>query len=364
MLSFYDLKTLRKYLPSEFSSHEGTIAMLPYRTDIWRDNAMHAQRLVLEIVDIISRHEKVYLCVYKEKIAIDLPQFNANVVVIDVPYDDIWARDISPLFLIANEQLTGANFQFNAWGGKEEGSYYPWDNDANFADNICDFLSVDSLLIDFVVEGGALAHNGVKLIITTESVLLNKNRNPFATKKDFEVVFHDYFGIEKVIWLNRGFFFDETDGHVDVFLNFIDEHNLFLAWTDDRNNPQYNVLHEAYLKLSNETAVDGKPLNVHKLLMPSPMEISECEAAGIVQHQNAIKRTPAMKLYPTYNNAYIFNDGVLVPTFNCPEDDCAVNLYRKHFPGRTIFPLYSKEILIGGGNYHCILHEIPRRFLR
>ena len=335
--------------------------MLPYRTDIWRENAVHAQKLILEIVDIISRHEKVYLCIFREKVLIELPQFNANVVIVDLAYDDIWARDISPLFLMTNEQLVGGKFGFNAWGGKEEGSYYPWDNDANFADAICNHLGISSFKVDYVLEGGALAHNGAKLVVTTESVLLNKNRNPFATKDEFELMFHEFFGIEKIVWLKRGFYFDETDGHIDVFLNFIDEHNLFLAWTDDEKNPQYEILHEAYQSLSNETALDGQPLIVHKLPMPNPMEITECEAAGITQHDSAIKRLPAMKLYPTYNNAYIFDGGVLVPTFNCSEDNYAIKQYQKHFPNRTVYPLFSKEILIGGGNYHCILHEIPRR---
>jgi len=361
VLDIRGLKTSKKLLPSEFSSHEATIVMLPYRKDIWRDDAKHAQEVIFSIVQIISKHERVYFCVDRKQTQVSLPSLNSNVVLCDVAYDDIWARDISPLFLFVDDSLVGARFGFNAWGGKDEGSYWPWDNDAVFPTKFCDILGINSFEVDLILEGGALAYNGANLIVTTESVLLNRNRNPNATKAQIEQLFFECFGIEKIIWIKRGFDFDETNGHIDVFLNFVDEYNIMLAWTEDSSNPQYPILHEVEEQLKTATAVDGKPFEIHKTLMPMPMRITAEEAAGIIQHDSALTRAADLRLYPTYNNAYIFNGGVLVPTFNCPEDEIAVKQFQNLFPDRIVYPLYSKEILIGGGNFHCILHEIPRR---
>lgn len=346
-------------LPAEFFSHSFTIALFPFRPDIWRENAKYAQRLMLSVIDIISQREKVLLCINRPLSSVTLPPFNANIILVEICYDDIWARDISPFFVNMNNKLHGVNFGFNAWGGLEQGSYYPWDNDASFSNALCDFLKINSTKIALILEGGAIANNGAGVIVTTESVLLNPNRNPHSSRGDFEIIFQEHFGIQKVIWLKRGLYYDETDGHIDVFLNFVDEHNVLLAWTDDANNPQYSVLNQAYATLMAETALDGKPFVIHKLPMPEPMSITEVEASGIVQHDGAIRRVANTMLYPTYNNAYIFNGGVLVPVFDSPMDKQAIDIYRKLFSDRIIYPIYSKEFLIGGGNFHCIFHEIP-----
>lgn len=352
------LKYISK-LPAEFSTHRGTIAMFPFRADIWRDGAKHAQELLVAAINLIAKHEKVILCTKNpldEKV-MDILDPNIEIVYID--YDDIWARDISPFFSIVNGKLHGVCFDFNAWGGINEGSYYPWDKDAAFARSICNYLSIDSTVSDLVVEGGALIHNGEGLAIVTESVLLNKNRNPNISKERFEAEFYHLLGIKKIIWLRKGFDQDETDGHIDVFLNFVDTHNLLLAWTEDIQNPQYSILHEIYEKLTVSTTVDGKKLCIHKLLMPNPIIVTSEESMGIEKNEYAIERKAGMTLYPTYNNAYIFNGGVLVPIFGVEQDKAAIDCYRKIFPKRKIYPLYSKEFLIGGGNYHCIFHEIP-----
>lgn len=352
------LKDISK-LPAEFSNHRGTIAMFPFRTDIWRDGAKYAQNLLITAVNLIAKHEKVILCTKNPLDEKTMCILHSNIEIAYIDYDDIWARDISPFFSVVNGKIHATCFGFNAWGGFDEGSYYPWDKDAAFAQSICKYLCIDSTVSDLIVEGGALIHNGDGLAIVTESVLLNRNRNPNISKARFEAEFYHLLGIKKVIWLKRGFVQDETDGHVDVFLNFIDTHNLLLAWTEDIQHPQYSILHEIYEKLMISTDVDGNKLYVHKLLMPNPMIITSEESKGIKKNEYAIEREAGKMLYPTYNNAYIFNGGVLVPTFGVEQDKVAINCYRKFFPQRKIYPLYSKEFLIGGGNYHCIFHEIP-----
>lgn len=355
-------KTVLKHipqLPAEFSVHSGTIAIFPFRQDIWRNNAKPAQHLLITAINIIAKHERVILCAKKILDYETLNMLNSNIEIANIEYDDIWARDISPFFSIINGKMCGVCFDFNAWGGLDEGSYHPWDKDASFNKAICNYLNIDSIIIKVVMEGGALIHNGQGLAIVTESVLLNRNRNIKMSKSEFEIEFDRLLGIKKVIWLKRGFVYDETDGHVDVFLNFVDTHTLLLAWTDDSKNPQYEILHEVYNQLSISTDVYGRRLNVHKLLMPEPMFITPEEAMGIEKKDCSVERKAGNVLYPTYNNAYIFNGGVLVPTFNVVQDKEAIECYRTLFPSHKIYPLYSKEFLIGGGNFHCIFHEIP-----
>lgn len=350
-------------LPAEFSHHNGTIALYPFRNDIWRDDAKPAQNLLISAINIIAEHEKVILCTKNLLDRNVLKKLNPNIEIVNIEYDDIWARDISPFFSFVNGKMSGVCFGFNAWGGIKEGSYYPWDKDAAFGQAICSYLKIDSIIIDIIMEGGALIHNGEGLAIVTESVLLNSNRNACISKMQFEILFRRLFGIEKVIWLKKGFVQDETDGHVDVFLNFVDAHNLLLAWTEDTENPQYHILHEIYEQLKKSTTIDGRQLCIHKLLMPAPMIITAEESKGIRKNNHSIKRNAGKRLYPTYNNAYIFNNGILVPIFEVDQDEAAVECYKKFFPKHKVYPLYSKEFLIGGGNYHCIFHEIPEVIL-
>lgn len=346
-------------LSPEFSNHSATIAMFPFRNDIWRDYAKYAQQLLLDAIKIISKHEKVFLVTNRILDSHIQEQLNSNIEIIKADYDDIWARDISPFFPTINGRMYGICFGFNAWGGIDEGSYFPWDKDAAFGNAICDYLDIQSIPVDLIMEGGALIHNGEGLAIVTESVLLNKNRNPGVTKEEFEFIFRQLLGIEKVIWIKRGFVYDETDGHIDVFMNFTDQHNLMIAWTKNRENAQYKILHDAYNVLLNATTLDGKKLCIHQIPLPDPMYITEEEAMGIEKNSLSIDRTVGFPLYPTYNNAYVFNGGVLVPQFNVRQDNVAVQYYKELFPERIIYPLYSKEFLIGGGNFHCIFHEIP-----
>lgn len=362
MMESISLKHISKF-PAEFSTHKATIAIYPFRKDIWRDGAKPAQDLLVTAINIIAEHERVILCTKNLLDEKTRDILNSNIEVVNIDYDDIWARDISPFFSTVNGKMCGVCFGFNAWGGISEGSYYPWDKDAAFGQAICDYLDIDSIIVDIIVEGGALIHNGEGLAIVTESVLLNSNRNPNISKVQFEMEFRRLFGIKKIIWLKRGFVQDETDGHVDVFLNFVDTHNLLLAWTEDIENPQYPILHEIYDQLSISTALDGRKLCIHKLLMPEPMIITAEESKGIEKNNHSIERNVGKRLYPTYNNAYIFNNGVLVPTFETDQDKEAVECYKRMFPQHKIYPLYSKEFLIGGGNYHCIFHEVPEVIL-
>ena len=166
-----------RFIP-EFERHYGTIAMYPFRTDIWRADAHFMQEYLINLVNCISKYEKVYLvCRLEDVDTLENINFQ-NVIIVPFEYDDIWARDIGPTFIVENEKTKCVNWKFNSWGGIEEGSYYPWDKDDAFAKKFANYLHIDCIDADLVLEGGAITTDGQGTLFTTKSVLLNRNRNP------------------------------------------------------------------------------------------------------------------------------------------------------------------------------------------
>ena len=346
-------------LISEWDKHFATIAMLPFRNDIWRNDGIHARDVVLQAVKQIAKHEQVLLCVDLMRLAScgeNLPSI-PNVEIVDIPYDDIWARDISPSFVQAKGGLKGVSWGFNAWGGL----YYPFNRDAKFAIEIAKKLNCELKKAGLVFEGGAFSYNGHGVFATVEKVLFD--RNPRFTKKQAETKLKQLLGIEKVIWLKEGLYYDETGGHIDNFMSFVNEREILLSWTDDKNNIQYQRLIDAYNILIKQKTVDGRDFIIHKIPLPEITPILEEEASGLLANKNAKPRLAGDILLPTYSNAYIFNGGVILPVYGSKYDDEAIKIYRDLYADRTIYPINSRELLIGGGSFHCIFHEIPTEVL-
>jgi agmatine deiminase len=166
-------------------------------------------------------------------------------------------------------------------------------------------------------------------------------------------------GIKKVIWLKQGLYYDETNGHIDNILSFVDYRTILLSWTDDIQNPQKNILQAVYDVLINEKTITGESFRIIKVPMPPTMSITKDEAAGIKTIMNSKPRQKGDTLLATYSNAYVFNGGVILPIYGSKLDEIAINIYRETFTDRAVYPLYAKELLIGGGGFHCIFHEIP-----
>lgn len=344
----------RIVLPAEHTSHYATIAMLPFRNDIWRNNARNMQRYVLDLVKIVSEFEPVYL-IYDDRCEVsEMDLYHDNVIPIKMKYDDIWARDISPSFVYVDGKLTCLNWKFNAWGGKTEGAYFPWDDDNEFAINIASYLELPVTNVPLTLEGGAIISDGLGTVFTTRSVLLNRNRNPFKSKQYVENILKDQLGAEKIIWLKQGLATDETNGHIDNVLSVISDDEICIAWTDDRKNVNYKRVRDIYDTLKNEYC--GK---IHKIPLPTPQYMTLEESKGIVEHECALSRKEGDLLPASYLNFYFVNGGVIVPIFGCNEDEIVLNTFKKIFFNRKIVPIYSREPLLGGGGIHCILHEIP-----
>lgn len=350
---------LRTGIPAEYEKHSGTIAMYPIRNDIWRENAKYMQEYILHVIDIISRYEPVYLCCPKEYCNSLKGRVADSVFIIEMEYDDIWARDIAPSFTYKDGEIRCIDWKFNAWGGIKEGAYFPWEKDDSFATAISNHFHLSSIRVPITLEGGAIISDGNGTLFATRSVLLNRNRNPFKKKEFIEKVILDATGDKRIIWLKQGLALDETNGHVDNIISVISEDTICLAWTEDKNNPNYRRVREAYNLIKDEMSLSGKKYNIHLIPLPTPQYMKQFEADGLRVNSHSLSRKAGDALPASYLNFYMFNGAVLIPSFGCKEDEEVLNIMKSIFPNRDVIQVYSREPLLGGGGIHCILHEVP-----
>ena len=347
-------------LVAEYMPHKGTIAMFPSRNDIWRENAKHMQQYICDLVTI-SHYESVYF--FSEPRfghqLIDKYKSNKNVEIIPAEYDDIWARDIGPSFVKTNHGMTCVDWRFNAWGGKKEGSYYPWDKDDAFALFASSYLGLEAIRTSIVVEGGGIITDGVGTIFTTRSVLMNRNRNPFKKQKEIEIQLLESTGAKRIVWLDQGLALDETNGHIDNVLSCISPKDICLAWTDDKSNPNYKRLHKIYRMLGGMKNLTGELYKIHRIPLPDMLYMTEEEEKSLRKDENALERKAGDVLPASYLNFYMLNGAVLIPSFDCVTDTVVLKIFKELFPDREVVQVYSREPLLGGGGIHCLLHEVP-----
>jgi agmatine deiminase len=256
-------------------------------------------------------------------------------------------------------QLRGIDWQFNAWGGLNGGIYFPWAQDSLVARKVLEIEGADRYRAPLVMEGGSFHVDGQGTLITTRECLLNDNRNPQRSRQEIETHLRHYLNIQKVIWLDKGVYLDETDGHVDNLCCFTAPGEVLLTWTDDADDPQYERSREAFDLLSAATDAKGRQLTVHKIHQPAPMTIMPEECRGLDASETAKPRLAGDRLAASYVNFYIANGGIVMPLFDDPQDRDAMDLLARLFPGRKVVGVKSREILLGGGNIHCITQQVP-----
>jgi agmatine deiminase len=257
-------------------------------------------------------------------------------------------------------EVRGVDWHFNAWGGLSGGLYFPWDRDELVARRVLETEGLARYRAPIVCEGGAIHSDGEGTLLVTEQCLLNPNRNPGLGRRQIELLLKAYTGTETVIWLGQGVFNDETDGHIDNLACFVAPGEVALGWTDDRRDPQWAISHDAFERLSAARDACGRRLRIHKIPMPGPLYMTASEAAGIVSAPGAKPRRAGERLAASYVNFYIANGGVVVPLLDPALDDRVLRLVQRLFPQRRVVGVPAREILLGGGNIHCITQQIPR----
>lgn len=349
-------------MPGEFEKHSGTYIIWPERTDNWRNGAKPAQRVFAKVASVIGKYEPVTMIVSAKQYSNARGVLPDYVRVVEMSNDDSWVRDCGATFLVDDKgNKRAVDWKFNAWGGLVDGLYFPWAEDDKIASKMCELEGVDSYRTeDFVLEGGSIHVDGEGTVITTEECLLSKGRNPHMTKKQIEKKLCDYLNCEKVLWIPRGIYNDETNGHVDNMCNFVRPGEVVLAWTDDKKDPQYERSKEAYDYLSSVTDAQGRKLKIHKLHIPSPVLISKEESKGVDAVDGTLPRQEGDRLAASYVNYLTGNGFIAMPTFADPNDKKAKKLLSELYPGRKIESIPAREILLGGGNIHCITQQVPK----
>ncbi len=349
-------------MPGEFEKHSGTYMIWPERTDNWRLGAKPAQKVFAEVASVIGKYEAMTMIVSKAQYSNARAMLPSYVRVVEMSNDDSWVRDCGATFLVNDKgNKRAVDWKFNAWGGLVDGLYFPWDSDDKIAQKMCELEGVDRYrLDDFILEGGSIHVDGEGTCMTTEECLLSAGRNSSMTKEEIEKTLCDYLNVEKVLWLPRGIYNDETNGHVDNMCTFVKPGVVALAWTEDENDPQYQRSVEAYEYLSNETDAKGRKLEIHKILTPSPILITKEESEGVDAVDGTLPREEGDRMAASYINYYVGNGFVAVPVFNDPNDAKAIEELKKLYPDRKIEPIYAREILLGGGNIHCITQQVPK----
>lgn len=261
-----------------------------------------------------------------------------NVVLHDVPTNDSWCRDHGPTFLSRGEQAALVDWEYNAWGGK----YPPFDLDNQVPRLIAEITGRRRFVPGIILEGGAIDGNGEGAILTTESCLLNPNRNPPLSREQVGQYLRDYLSAKQVLWLRGGEIAgDDTDGHIDQIARFVGPSTVVVSTCDDPSDDNYGPTQQNLIELQNLRLNDGRALEIIPLPLPRPLF---CDG----------QRLPA-----GYCNFLIINGAVIVPQFGDPADDAAIHTLQPLFPGRDIRGCPSLNLIWGLGSFHCLSQQEP-----
>lgn len=381
------------YMPGEFERHSGTIMVWPERPGSWIYGAKAARAAFARVIRAIACYEPVYLAVseagldsacgmifggslYRDERTggyryapspcgvKEEERWRQRVELFVVKTDDAWARDIAPTFVKKEGRVRAVNWEFNAWGGSVDGLYASWDRDNQFAPFFAERYGYDWYdASPFVLEGGSVHSDGEGTLLVTEACLLSAGRNPGLSREQIEERLCRYLGAEKVLWLPRGIWQDETNEHVDNVCAFLRPAEVVLAWTENREDPQYELSRQDLEYLEQATDAKGRRIKVHKLPIPDvPVCITKEELAGYAFAPGEDTREEGERLAASYVNFYFSNQAVIMPVFggeNEQSDRRAVRMMEKLNPGRCVIPVPARDILVGGGNIHCITQQIP-----
>ena len=261
-------------MPAEWERHAGTWMLWPERPDTWRENARPAQRAFAAVAAAIAKSEPVTMGVSADQFSAARAALPAGVRVVEISSNDAWMRDVGPTFVVDRRgRVRGIDWMFNAWGGKAGGAYLDWELDDQVAPKVLEIESKPRYRAPFILEGGSIHVDGQGTLLTTEECLLNPNRNPTLRRAQIESLLERHLGVREIIWLGRGVFNDETDGHVDNLCCFVRPGEVVLTWCDDPEDPQYDISHAAY-----EVLVEGEG-------RPRPeAQDPQADAAGAALH--------------------------------------------------------------------------------
>lgn len=331
-------------MPAEWAPHEATWLAWPRDPLTWVAGIEAAEQAFLAMVQALSPGERVEILVHDQRQR-DHVQARLTERAIDdarlhvVGHVDSWVRDYGPTFVIddASQRLGAIDWTFDAWGGK----YEALEADDRLGAWIAETAGARRFRVDAVMEGGSIDVDGQGTVLTTEQCLLNDNRNPALSQEDVERLLVDHLGVETVLWLGDGIVGDDTDGHVDDVARFVAPGTVVACVEEDPASPNHAPLQDNLDRLSTMTDARGRSLEVVELPMPRPV-LWEGEP-----------------LPASYANFYLGDQAVLVPTFDDPADEEALELIGELFPEREARAIRATDLIVGMGACHCLTQQQP-----
>ena len=342
-------------MPAEWDRHEATWLAWPHNPEDWPGKFQPIPWIYAEIVRLLVARERVHMLVEdaksQQRAESILRRAGANLDHVSFhhwPTDRVWTRDSGPIFVRNHEgRVAITNWHFNAWA-----KYSDWHLDDQIPGRVAELLGVPEwqpslALADgqrrLVLEGGSIDTNGEGILLTTEECLLSEvqQRNPGVNRAQLEQAFHDYLGIDQVIWLNRGVAGDDTHGHVDDISRFVGPATIVTAVEPNTADPNREPLAENLERLKAARTLDGKQFTLVELPLPRPVVFRG-------------QRLPA-----SYANFYLANGLVLVPTFHDPNDRVALQILSEVFPDREVIGIHSVDLIWGLGALHCMTQQQP-----
>jgi agmatine deiminase len=340
--------------PAEWETHAATWAAWPVNPNTWPGIFERIPAAYAEFIATIARFEPVQILAGGEGVidtarplidrACDRAGSRYTPELLEIPVNDSWCRDHGPIFLNGRPGTPSegrqviVDWNYNAWGGK----YPPWNHDELTAGRIADLLQIPRVEPCLILEGGAIEGNGAGTILTTESCLLNPNRNPGMSRSAMEDALSVWMQASHVVWLpGHGIIGDDTDGHIDQVARFVDERHVLVAapWTADA--PEADDLRANAEAIASAKNQAGDSLIPIPLRMPSPKFIDG-------------NRLPAC-----YCNYYLVNGAVIVPTFEDPADDEAMAVLKTYHPDRVVVGVSAIDLIWGLGAFHCMTQQQP-----
>jgi len=332
--------------PAEWEKHAATWLSYPHNEASWPGKIHtifpHYHRFIKEL----ATGERVNINVTDEGMRshVMLALLNAGVNMANIslhvlPTNDAWCRDHGPAFVVNSNAVHPkaiVNWKYNGWGGK-----YPADLDTTIPARIGEMLGYPVFHPGIVMEGGSVDFNGKGTLLTTTSCLLHPNRNPALNQQAIEKFLLDYYGAEQVLWLGEGIEGDDTNGHIDDLTRFVNPDTVISMVEHNRSDANFLPLRENIESLGRFRLMNGKQLNILEIPMPRPLYYD------------------GQRLPVSYANFYIANAGVMVPVFNCPQDQAAIDILSGCFPDRPVIGIDSVEIIWGLGSWHCLSQQEP-----
>ncbi len=335
-------------MPAEWEPHAGTWLTWPHDPETWPEqDAEQIESGYLQIVKAVAQGEQTHILVQDksaEKVLHNKLRTNGvnvdQVFLYDIPTNSPWIRDYGPNFLV-REKENGREVAINDWDFDSWGRKYKWELDDLAGSVIADQLECPKFKPGIVLEGGAIEVNGRGTCLTTDSCILNPNRNGGIRRERMEKFLKNYLGTPKIIWLTGNLEGDDTDGHVDNLARFVNPTTIVCSLEKNAGDANYLALKNNYDRLQAAKDQDGNPFRI--IPLPTPGYVG-----------SATERLPA-----SYANFYITNSAVLVPAYDHPNDTKVLELLAPLFPKRNIIPIPCKTIIRGLGGIHCLTQQQP-----